>query len=201
LDLNRRAKEPPIEIEQVLEAIDYLLMARWLQGDRVEGYSLSPAWERLNGREKEAWCESESTGRDWIPLENPALISRPEGRVFEWENLNWFKFHFCVCRWLLSDDFGDVAVIQGLYLGRKPTVLEVKSSISNALTSWYKLPLGGALWHGSGEDLNVSDLAANLNNFELKTLLEGAGVKDLSILDLSASTDWIYDDVLGEGGE
>jgi hypothetical protein len=198
LDLDRHADDPKYTTVEVLEEIDYLLIAGWLVGERhYPGYKLSDAWHRLDPDLQDEWRCHGTSHRPRPELDNPIDIPRPEGYTYSWEINNWYSFEFCVCRTADDDDEQNIALVSGLFRGSRPIVSQVKRVVTSALNQWYLTPAGAAAWENSMADFNVGDLAHCAQNYDLKQLLQTAGLRNLTIEDYFASDDWIYDNILG----
>jgi hypothetical protein len=200
IDLDRRAGDPEISEATVCEEIDYLLMARLLVGNDIEGYQLSVYWRELSEEIQAEWLCYGSPLRERPELENPVEVHRRWTNPYSWESNSWFSFEFAVCQ-----DIGDgdivLVIISGLNQAAKVFEAQsIRDRVSAALTRWYLTPEGLAAWRESCADFNIGDLASTRSE-SLKALLQEVGLKDLEYLTATGDCWWQHDDVLGQQPE
>lgn len=197
LELDLPLDEPVISEAAVCEEIDYLLMARLIVGNDIEGYQLSGYWRGLPEEIQADWLCYGSPLRERPELDDPASIHQRWTTPYKWESNNWFSFEFAVCQ---DVGDGDIVLVLVSGLSQAAKVFEAQSirdRVSAALTRWYLTPEGLAAWRESCADFNVGDLA-NTYSESLKVLLREVGLKDLEYRTASGDSSWQHDNILGE---
>jgi hypothetical protein len=200
LELDLPLDEPVISEAAVCEEIDYLLMARLIAGNDVEGYKLSNHWLRLPEEIQAEWLCYGSPLRERPELENPAEIHRRWTNPYGWESNSWFSFEFAVCQDVGDGDIVSI-IISGLSQAAKVFEAQsIRDRVSAALTRWYLTPEGLAAWRESCADFNIGDLA-NTYSESLEALLQEVGLKDLEYLSTAGDSSWQHDNILGKPPE
>jgi hypothetical protein len=196
LNLDRPAGELELNESVVLEEIDYLLMARLIAGNDLDGYKLAPEWYQMSQEDRSIWLSLNTPDSVRPNLDDPKSIHRRWTKPYKWERDHWFSFSFAVCQLIDEGDFV-VVLIRGLSKHRdRMDKATMRERISAALTRWYQTDEGLAAWNQSCGDFNIGDLACTYSP-TLKQLLLEFGFKDLEFDTAGGDSDWQHDDVLG----
>lgn len=102
---------------------------------------------------------------------------------------------------LYDDGVTTVAVVSADTIHREEAWF--LDALQKALTAWFGTKSGRAAWRTSCADFNVGDLGLNIGSVSLRKFLSIEHIHNLTVTigEADRGGQWVFDKVLGDGGE